>query len=1559
MSKLAKRVVTVFATMLPLFIPPSVTCQIQSYLLDVGKPGYTITEPVEFGYVNLANGNLHLEIPVYSSPQRGKIPFVAKMVYDSRIWLHVLVNSQVWVPTNVLNSQGGASWGGWRFVTSADGGSVNAPQTDTTCTVTVNGHPVQEDQYVTFYPFNWTAPDGTFRSFPISTQQYVNPNCPPVTNNPTGNAFANDGSGYHMYVTNYNSAVIYAPDGTQVFPGIEDANGNLFSADSNGNTIDTLGRTPLTKSVNGSVITYSVLTSQHPTTAPTIQITTETINAHTNFQQSYITECSTNCTLTVVKSLSLPDGSSYSFTYDSGTTAGHYGVLTGITLRTGGALNYTYTNFADASGQKNLWLNTRVSGGGTWTYMPAVVSGIQQLTVTKPDGNAAVHFFTVNNGAWQSSASYYTGSVSSGTLLRSLTASFDFSNSCSPSPCTGNSYIHEISQVSNYPSLGGSTLHQQTTFTFDNPQYGNVTKLKEWQFYTGSPGAIPDRETDITYQTSSSYIAKNIITLPLSMIINGAGTQLTSTTLTYDDPGTLTSTPGIVNHDDTNFGISNTVRGNETSVTVAANSTTNVKSTNTYDTTGQTLTNVDPAGNSVSLGYGDNYFVDNGSNPPESFSPSTATNAYLTSVTRPYGAEHFGYYFYSGKEALSEDVNSQFTYQHYADNWDRPTLTQGPTGSWVLTNYTSSTEKDVYSSITDTTPAPTCSGCKHEETIADGLGRETEHTLANDAPSSTSIVAVFDSTSRLQSTSNPYRSTSDPTYGLTTYAYDGINRTTKTTYADASSDTRTYGAAISGGASTQLCPTSSPNTLGYPILTVDPTGKKRQQWISGFGKIIEVDEPDSSGNLTVNTCFVYDALNNLLQVTQGGETKTYTYDGLSRTLTATTPEAGLVSFSYLTSAGAFCSGDPASVCIRNDARPETITYLYDTANRLTSQSYSDGSTPAVSRFYDQTSYNGLTISNGKGRLTGMSDASGQTAWTYDAIGHIVTERRTINGVTKTISYAYNLGGLVSSLTYPSGRIITYSYNPASKQTAAVDTANSINYATTGMYTPHGAVSSVVYGETASFAGMTVSYSFNSRLQFTGITATSPSSALLSLSYGFGTAGSNNGTAGSETNSVSSGHSQTFTYDPLNRLISAQSQDSTQGASDCWGQSFGAGGLAADRWNNLTSISVTKCSAPSLAVSANAQNQLSFSGATYDAIGDTTNDGTSAYTWNGEAQAKTAAGVTYTYDGNNLRVEKSSGTLYWRDINGNVLAETSLSGALQNEYVFLSGRRIAFRNSAGSIYYYFTDRIGSTRVVTTSTGAVCYSADFMPYGKEIAYTNTCLQNYKFRGAERDTETGNDYATGRYYSATLARFLNPDPIFRAPSNPQLMNRYTLPGRNSINVFDRTVDLLWADSQPSLRTTECSSDLQCLIDVGAVNVAALSRTSAVHPTPNHKGPPAKIYSYQFNIGGLFAGETSFMSKFALPGDNDKIKILSLTPDADDPTKNSMLQWSSGDPNGFDDGPGDTNSSAMNAWANEFSLSLTPLNPDGTPSGPAATFPDPGSCSWAYDPASASPCC
>ncbi len=186
------------------------------------------------------------------------------------------------------------------------------------------------------------------------------------------------------------------------------------------------------------------------------------------------------------------------------------------------------------------------------------------------------------------------------------------------------------------------------------------------------------------------------------------------------------------------------------------------------------------------------------------------------------------------------------------------------------------------------------------------------------------------------------------------------------------------------------------------------------------------------------------------------------------------------------------------------------------------------------------------------------------------------------------------------------------------------------------------------------------------------------------------------------------------------------------------------------------------------------------------------------TWDAESQLKTAAGVTYTYDGDGRRVQKSNGKLYWYGAGGEILNESDAAGTITDEYVFFGGRRIARRNvSSGNIYYYFADHLGSSRVILQSgQTSPCYDADFDPFGGEHIVTNTCPQNYKFTGKERDTETNLDNFEARYYSSQFGRFHSADwsaipvPVPYADlGNPQTLNLYAYVKNNPLNLTDPT--------------------------------------------------------------------------------------------------------------------------------------------------------------------------
>jgi len=387
---------------------------------------------------------------------------------------------------------------------------------------------------------------------------------------------------------------------------------------------------------------------------------------------------------------------------------------------------------------------------------------------------------------------------------------------------------------------------------------------------------------------------------------------------------------------------------------------------------------------------------------------------------------------------------------------------------------------------------------------------------------------------------------------------------------------------------------------------------------------------------------------------------------------------------------------------------------------------------------------------------------------------------------------------------PVSRTVTYSVGNAQRVLSATD-GNGTQYAMTASYAPPGGLSGVIYGQiTGGFGGVTESIAYNNRLEINSIQAISSAATALNLAYCFGTfsfangcsvpSASNNGSATGIQNNVDNGRTVSMTYDNLNHVSTAASQ-ATSGP-DCWGQAYSQppanNATPIDWWDNLWNMYVTQCSAGGLSVSVDqTKNQINSPGYGYDSSGNgnMTNDGSYSYTYDAENRIQSANGVNYTYDGAGRRVKKSNGTLYWRSIAADVLAETDLNGNTKNEYVYFAGQRMAWWDGSGNLYYIHVDELGTTRTITKSNGTVCYDADFTPFGQEIQQTNNCpsTYNYKFTGYERDPESGLDYAFARYYNFRLGRFMTADPLGGFVSYPQTLNLYTYVANNPTNVID----------------------------------------------------------------------------------------------------------------------------------------------------------------------------
>lgn len=172
------------------------------------------------------------------------------------------------------------------------------------------------------------------------------------------------------------------------------------------------------------------------------------------------------------------------------------------------------------------------------------------------------------------------------------------------------------------------------------------------------------------------------------------------------------------------------------------------------------------------------------------------------------------------------------------------------------------------------------------------------------------------------------------------------------------------------------------------------------------------------------TLYSYDALGNLLCVEQHGNVsgtgcsaapssdasspwrvRRFTYDSLSRLLTAHNPESGTITYSYDADGNLLQKTSPASN--QTGSTTQTSSYCYDELHRTKGKAYSTQTCPLTSPVVTYTYDSG---SNAKGKLTSLIDQAGSASYSYDPLGRMTGETRVINGVSKSMSYDYGKKG---------------------------------------------------------------------------------------------------------------------------------------------------------------------------------------------------------------------------------------------------------------------------------------------------------------------------------------------------------------------------------------------------------------------------------------------------------------------------------------------------------------------------------------------------------------------
>jgi RHS repeat-associated protein len=206
-------------------------------------------------------------------------------------------------------------------------------------------------------------------------------------------------------------------------------------------------------------------------------------------------------------------------------------------------------------------------------------------------------------------------------------------------------------------------------------------------------------------------------------------------------------------------------------------------------------------------------------------------------------------------------------------------------------------------------------------------------------------------------------------------------------------------------------------------------------------------------------------------------------------------------------------------------------------------------------------------------------------------------------------------------------------------------------------------------------------------------------------------------------------------------------------------------------------------------------------------------------------------------------------------------ETTLIKGQVNEYIYFNGQRVTWRQHGVGWFNYAADHLGSARVLVKSGQYTpCYDADSLPYGEEKVYTDTCPQNYKFTGQERDAESGLDYFGARHYASSLGRFLQVDPRSSVGSNsknPQRWNRYAYTLNNPLRFFDP--DGL-AEVEATFRSFIPNEHQSLFQGDGRANSTARFASSRTSITVRFETDPAKPFN--FSIVDRKVGETIFIT-------------------------------------------------------------------------------------------------
>ena len=557
---------------------------------------------------------------------------------------------------------------------------------------------------------------------------------------------------------------------------------------------------------------------------------------------------------------------------------------------------------------------------------------------------------------------------------------------------------------------------------------------------------------------------------------------------------------------------------------------------------------------------------------------------------------------------------------------------------------------------------------------------------------------------------------------------------------------------------------SSANTIGTTSYSYTYNNGKLTTSITNPAGQVKSQVTDATGKMTSSTDnggtldYTYYSNGNIKEVKQGSQTlSSHVYDEYGRQTSMTDINAGTTQ--YVTDA----LGQITSMIT---ATSQTITYIYDIMGRKTNYTRPEGSTTYT--FYP-TGSGGAT-----NQLNTVTTYGGITEqYNYDTYGRISSKVETIDAISHTTSYTYDIYDNLKSQTYPSGFICNYNYDANGYLDNIKNGTNTLTLYTQTSTNGLGNTTGYNMGNGKSSS---ISYYFGTPTNFT---TTGVQNLTLNWNY-------QSGNLTSRVDAIKN-KTESFTYDNLNRLLSSYGTGITTLTN-----SYAANGNISSKTDAGNYFYETS--------KINAVTKVSNGGANISA---TTQDivYTSFYQPLSITEGTNRIDFTYAADDQRIKTVRKQ---------NNVIVDTKYFFGDYEKYINPGVTRhlhyiltpsglscIVERIGSTDTYHYtYTDHLGSILTVTNSSGIVEYEQNFDAWGRNRnattwAYSNIAIAPewlYRgFTGHEHLKVFGLINMNGRLYDPIVGRMLSPDNNVQMPDYTQNHNRYSYALNNPLKYTD----------------------------------------------------------------------------------------------------------------------------------------------------------------------------